>query len=444
MAPPVSAITPPDNQAPLDGATILRFAHAYESGGGTERYLEDLDRALLERNAMTVVRLHLTRNPSATQETQESIGRGQLIRVPLFVAPADPSRPETDEHSLRFRFKQQVRNWILYNPLVWRAVGAKWTARRRLPHRAAEARGAGNAAAAQMRARRVDLVMLHFFGGSDADDVATQARAQGVPFAVLNHYANDRFLHLAIRKHAEAANGVAGVNGLQVPGYLQHRFTNLSDGVDTAFFSAASAQPVPDGPPDPIILLPARVIREKGQLDLVRAVARLRDGGINCSLVFAGRVDTPEFLNELRREITRARLTESTRFLGGISAEALRNWYAASAVIAFPTYHHEGLGRVIIEAQAVGTPVIAYATGGVPDAIVSGTSGLLVRTGDIAGLTAGLRTLLASPSTRSAMAREGRRIAEQRFSLDALAQRHEEFYLRIIAEGRRDSRPMGS
>jgi len=45
---------------PLDGVTILRFAHAYGSGGGTERYLDDLNRALLARNAMTIVQIQLS------------------------------------------------------------------------------------------------------------------------------------------------------------------------------------------------------------------------------------------------------------------------------------------------------------------------------------------------------------------------------------------------
>ncbi|MCX6954322.1 MAG: hypothetical protein NTV51_19395, partial [Verrucomicrobia bacterium] len=64
---------------PLHGRTILRFAHAFESGGGTERYLDDLDHALLARNAMTVVRLHLTRRPPGFAPTEQAIGRGRLI-----------------------------------------------------------------------------------------------------------------------------------------------------------------------------------------------------------------------------------------------------------------------------------------------------------------------------------------------------------------------------
>jgi glycosyltransferase involved in cell wall biosynthesis len=416
---------------PLDGKTILRFAHAFASGGGTERYLDDLDRALLDRSAMTIVRLHLTRDdkPGSPQET--SVGRGQIVQIGLPAIPGATSTSDAGDGVLH-ELKQQVRNSLLYNPLVWRAFGAKWTLARRLPRRAGEAVGAGNCAADVMRSRPVDLAMMHFFGGSDADEIIAQARTFNVPVAVLNHYSNDRFLHLAIRKHALEAQGVAGVNGLQLPRYLRHRFTNLADGIDTDLFSRSSAHPVSNPPAGPVILLPARVIREKGQLDLVRAAESLRALGISCSLVFAGRCDTSAFQTELQREIARAGLTDSTRFVGNLSVPQLRDWYAASTIVAFPTYHHEGLGRVIIEAQSMEVPVVAYATGGVASAIEDRSTGMLVRTGDIENLTAKLRLLLTDPAMRASLAARGRIAVEKNFSLAALAKRHEDFYLRLI------------
>jgi len=418
---------------PLAGRTILRFAHAFDTGGGTERYLDDLDGALLERNSLTIIRVQITCATVGCDPEEVSIGRGKLIRVRLPLLAEGEGNSPADEQSLRFRIKQKLRDLVLYNPLVWNTAGRKWALGRPLPPRPGEAVGAGRVVAEAMRTRIVDLVMLHFFGGSDADEIITRARANNVPFAVLNHYSNDRFMHLAMRKHAMLADGVAGVNGLQVPAYLRHRFTNLSDGIDTDFFNRALARPVPDLPAGPIILLPARVVREKGPLDLVRAAGALREAGIKCTLIFAGRLDPSDFLDQLRNEISRLGMTESARFLGAIPVEALRDWYAAGMVMAFPTYHHEGLPRVVIEAQAMGIPVIAYATGGVPGAIVHENTGLLVPTGDVARLTQGLRRLLASGETRAAMGARGRQAVEKSFTLPALAARHEAFYLRSIA-----------
>ena len=423
----------------LNGLTVLRFAHAFESGGGTERYLDDLDSALLERNAMTIIRLHLTHKSSASAPTEDFIGQGRLIRVRLPVVPGNDSSTPSDDNSFRSRLKEWVRDWFLYNPLVWRAVGARRTSALHLPPYPGQAIGAGLATAELLHARKIDLVMLHYFGGADADEVMSATRKAQVPFAVLNHYSNDRFLHLSIRKHTMFAHGVAGVNGLGLPRYVRQGFANLSDGIDTDFFRRDKARPLTDPPASPVILLPARVVREKGQLDLVRAVAALRLSGLKCCIAFAGRVDSSSFVDELRQEISRAGMTGDVRFLGDLSVEGLRDWYAASTVVAFPTYHHEGLGRVIVEAQAMQTPVVAYATGGVPEGIVEGQTGFLVPTGDIAGLTGRLRELLTSSSLLTTMGTNGRKAAETHFSLAALADRHERFYLQVIADHKKSA-----
>jgi len=426
-------LAPALDREPLAGFTVLRFAHAFESGGGTERYLDDLDRALLERSATTVIRMHLTRDRRPKEQKEEGVGKGRLIRVPLpIVAEGDGEADEPDE-SFRSTLKKVVRDWIIYNPIVWRAGGARWTASLCMARKAGQAIGGGRAAAELFRTRQIDLVVMHFFGGSDADEVIAEARKRRVPVVLLNHYSNDRFLHLAIRKHAMLADGVAGVNGLNMPGYLRDRFVNLSDGIDINFFQRANAQPLINRPVQPIILMPARVVREKGQMDLIRAVASMRKRGVWCCIAFAGRTDDGEFLEELRLEIAREGMTESVWFLGNVELEELRDWYGASAVVAYPTYHHEGLPRAVIEAQAMSLPVVAYSTGGIAEGIASGKSGYLLGTGDLRGLEKCLNELLLSETARNAMGKRGREAVESRFSLSALAERHERFYNQAVS-----------
>ena len=421
---------------PLDGVTILRFAHAYGSGGGTERYLDDLNRALLARNAMTIVQIQLSHASVPALPTEESIGRGRLICLSLPIYPQSAAESLSDGLTLGYWLKQLFRDWVLYNPFVWKIGGAKWTLSHHITPRPGQAKGAGVAAAEVLRTHRVSLVVLHFFGGADAEAVITAAQNAGVPFVILNHYSNDRFLHLAVRKHAMLADGVSGVNGLSLPLYLRGRFTNLSDGIDIEFFRRAHARPLVLPPHLPIILQPARVVREKGQLDLVHAAASLKQSGLSSFIAFAGRADSSSFIDELRHEIDRLEMTENVRFLGNLSVEELRDWYAASTVVAFPTYHHEGLGRVIVEAQAVGVPVVAYATGGVAEGIIHGVTGYLLPTGDTRGLATYLGELLTSPSMRNTMGTHGRSTVEKHFSLSALADRHERFYVQIIEESK--------
>ena len=415
----------------LDGYAVLRFAHAFESGGGTERYLDDLDHSLLTRNVMQIVRIYLTRDLHYITRTEQKIGRGTLVRVRLPIYPGNDDG-NNDNEWFRFRLKQRLRDQVLYNPLVWTTFGARWTASYRLSHRPGQALGAGDAAADVLRNHHIDLVMLHFFGGADADEVMVESQKAGVPIALLNHYSNDRFLHLAVRKHAMQADLVAESTDWKCHTTCATASRNLSDGIDTAFFQRSNSRPLSDPPPHPIVLLPGRVVREKGQMDLIRAAALLRQSGVKCSLAFAGRINSSCFVHELHQAIARMGMNRQVHFLGELNVEELRDWYAASAVIAFPTYHDEGLGRVIVEAQAMSVPVVAYATGGVPEGIRSGHTGYLVPTGDIRGFADRLRELLASPFLRSSLGTNGRQTAETRFSLAALADRHERFYSQII------------
>jgi glycosyltransferase involved in cell wall biosynthesis len=426
----------PPSAAPmgrLDGRIIFRFAHAYESGGGTERYLDDLDNALLERNRMTIVRMHITRQTPVVRPPALNIGRGQLIRIPLPVHPSETKAADTEEGSGGW-LKEKLRDWFIYNPLVWAAYGARKTRGYRLPAKPGQAIAAGAATAEVLKTLRVDAAMLHFFGGADADEVMTQLAAAGVPFGLLNHFANDRFLHLSIRKHVMHADGVAGVNGRDLPSYVRAAFVNLADGIDVEFFRKENARPVAAPADAAILLLPARITREKGQLDLIRIAGKLKRAGTPCRVAFAGRVDGSSFVDELNQLIAAEGLADSVSFLGALGLEELRNWYAASSMVVLPTYHHEGLPRIILEAQAMHCPVVAYSTGGVADGIEHGRTGFLHKTGDLNGMFGSVRKLLLYPGLRAEFGSRGRRQVETHFSLSSLATRHENFYAALMAK----------
>lgn len=414
----------------LDGRTIIRFAHAFRSGGGMERILDDLDGILLARNSATIVRMHLA---SKSDETEQCMarGRGRLVLVPLEL-PDGHRQLAPDREQASPGLRTVVRNRILYQSLVWRLIGRRYVLRRPLRRRPGEVANAGPRFAAICERFKPDLCMMHFFGGSDADEIIHEARVRRIPVALENHFANERFLHAAIRRHAMVADAVAGMNGLDVPDYLQPRFVNLRDGIDLACFDPARAHAPSNRPPGPVLFLPSRIVRPKGQLDVVRAAARLTREGLNASVVFAGRVDSASFLNELKAEIQQLGLNDRVRFLGELSPEALRDWYAAATLLVFPTHHHEGLGRVIVEAQAMELPVVAYATGGVPEGIRDPETGFLVPTGDLGRLVERIGRLLRDPERRRLMGQAGRRFVMTEYSLEALARRHEAFYLNAI------------
>jgi hypothetical protein len=91
----------------------------------------------------------------------------------------------------------------------------------------------------------------------------------------------------------------------------------------------------------------------------------------------------------------------------------------------------EGLGSAALLALASGVPVIASNVGGLPEVVHHGDTGLLVEN-DVDHAAAALRELLDDPERGAAMGRRGRTMVEQRFSVDALAQRTAEVYERIL------------
>ncbi|MDQ8204994.1 glycosyltransferase family 4 protein [Pelagicoccus sp. SDUM812003] len=405
---------------------ILRFAHCFNSGGGTERYLEDLDTALLAKNPFTIFRIQFSET-GEKEISEKQVGLGKVITIGL---PRHSDDKGPKQERTQSRAKEQFRNHVLYNPLVWNAFTKRKIANYALKKEAGQVIGAGVAAKEIFRNHKIDLCMMHFFGGSDAEEVILAARKVKVPIAVQNHYSNDRFLHLAIRKHAMLADATSGVNSLQVPKYLKGQFHNLSDGIDTEFFTPIEID-LEAQKNEQVILLPARVVPEKGQEDLIEVLSKLHQDFPKARIAFAGRATDEVFNKKLRQKAEQYGILQNVEFLGDLDVHQLKQQYQRSSLVAFPSYHHEGLGRIIVEAQSMEKPVVAYATGGVPDGIKDEETGFLVKTGDIKGMTQKLAVLLRSDNHRTAMGQKGRKYVLEYFSLEALAARHLAFYQEV-------------
>ena len=106
----------------LDDVTILRFAKAFRSGGGMEKYLEDLDSILLKRNKITLIRLYLDPGTKTERPTIKKIGKGNLIEIPMpvreMVNQFKPDYQKYKESGISF-IKIIFREWIIYNPLLY-------------------------------------------------------------------------------------------------------------------------------------------------------------------------------------------------------------------------------------------------------------------------------------------------------------------------------------
>jgi glycosyltransferase involved in cell wall biosynthesis len=89
---------------------------------------------------------------------------------------------------------------------------------------------------------------------------------------------------------------------------------------------------------------------------------------------------------------------------------------------------------VLLEAMALGTPILASAVGGVSNVVLPDRTGLLFPAGDVTALCASLQQSLGAPAERAEMARRGREDVRRRFSAEAMATRYADLYARVLAE----------
>jgi glycosyltransferase involved in cell wall biosynthesis len=142
----------------------------------------------------------------------------------------------------------------------------------------------------------------------------------------------------------------------------------------------------------PIILMPARLSRKKGHLVLVEALAKLKRTDICCIMVgddgrqTAYRTALLEFIHDCGLDSVVRLLPPATDMAAA---------YSLAAVVVAPSIKAEGFGRVPVEGQAMGCPVIASDIGGFRETIVDGLTGLLVPAGNSGRLADAIGSALA-------------------------------------------------
>ena len=179
---------------------------------------------------------------------------------------------------------------------------------------------------------------------------------------------------------------------------------------------------------DPTVAYLGRLKKYK-RVDLVlRAVALLRDRGMEVKLIVAGKGDARQALEETARGLG---ILDRVRFAGFVPDDEKRDILAGSWVHAL-TSPKEGWGIASVEASACGTATVASDSPGLRETVRHGETGLLVPHGDVEALADALARVL-EPESRDRMGRAARVMAE-RFSWDGVADAIEEL-LRSLAEG---------
>ncbi len=167
----------------------------------------------------------------------------------------------------------------------------------------------------------------------------------------------------------------------------------------------------------------------KGFPDLIGAVARLAQRRPRLALVIAGR--TGALTAELEARIAAAGLGSRVRLLG--HRDDLPELLAAADLLAFPSLY-EGMPGAVIEAMALGLPVVAADIPAVVEVVEPGASALLAPAGDPAALAAAIEAVLDDPARAAALGRRGREIFLERFTLDRSVQGMLDLYRGLLAD----------
>jgi glycosyltransferase involved in cell wall biosynthesis len=169
----------------------------------------------------------------------------------------------------------------------------------------------------------------------------------------------------------------------------------------------------------PVILYIGRLVPEKGQTVLLEAMARLTERGIDVELQLAG---DGALRPELERSAARLDIADRVSFLGAVGQEELRELYEAASIFCLPSFA-EGVPVVLMEAMAMGLPVVTTRIAGIPELVEHERSGILVAPGRADELTDSLAGLLEEPGLRDNLGANGRRAVAAGFDSEASALR---------------------
>jgi glycosyltransferase involved in cell wall biosynthesis len=275
-------------------------------------------------------------------------------------------------------------------------------------------------------ARKLGIPLVVTFGGYEVtatDDDIRQGRTRGRVY-LRRREAMKRQVQLIITV-SEFLSRQAVERGWP-PGKIvvRHR------GIDTERFTPEGAPPL--SARAPIVFFAGRLIQVKGTAYLLRAMSEVQAHVPGAELVVAG-------AGELRRALEREarELGVRVRFLGQVTPEVMRACYAEAQVYCVPsitaeTGQQEALSNALLEAMAAGLPVVASASGGIPEAV--GQSGLLVPERDAGALATALLAVLSDPALRESIGAAARRRITTHFELSKQSSQLEELYDRARRE----------
>jgi glycosyltransferase involved in cell wall biosynthesis len=376
------------------------------AGAGISRYLESLNRALLSQEKIRIHIVYPVQGEHIVNE--ENVGKGVIIHHRLRVQPSSLSSPFSLLNKIQqiakaiavIARKEHVHVIHTHTPFapVW--IIASWRA-----------------------SRRVGIPCV-----ATAHNVLLSRPALSVLTYCIVNVLIARGLYLT-GVCEETLRGILGAKPA------------IGSGIDTTFFDPqnVSEEDIREfkslyGLSDcPLIFYPARILKNKGQMDLLRVAKKLFDDGVQIQILLMGDEQDKKYADCLHAEILRLKLQDRVKILPHDSPNKVCIGYAASSIVVFPSYD-EALGLIALEAAAMERPVVAYNAGGLREAVIHGKNGYIARKGDVDAMCQYVKKLLQNDCLRSNMGKNGREFVKNLYDSMILADRHLKLYRELAGK----------
>jgi glycosyltransferase involved in cell wall biosynthesis len=304
--------------------------------------------------------------------------------------------------------------------------------------------GPSDRQAARVRALSPALIHAHF--GPDATHAMPLARALGVPLVVTHHgydvttedhaLARSASLRLYLKRRVRLYDAAALV--LCVSRFVRDKAVSKGAppertlvhyiGIDIGRFT-----PDPSVTRSDTVLFVGRLVENKGCQQLLSAMRLVQQPRPDCQLVIIGDGPLRPRLEQAARQLALRHVS----FLSTQPSGLVRHWMNRARVFSVPSVTvdsgaSEGFGMVFAEAQAMGLPVASFATGGIPEAVVDGGTGLLARERDTAALAQNVIALLSDRSMWERFSEAGQRRARELFDIRRQTAALEDIYRAVL------------
>jgi len=212
------------------------------------------------------------------------------------------------------------------------------------------------------------------------------------------------------------------------------KFVTIHNGVDLDAFRAGARPSPPAGleirDDETVLVCAGRVEPMKGQACLVEALGKLRERRLSLRLLLCGEIADEGYREHCEEIGRRCGIADRVRFLG--HRDDIAEVLAAADLVVMPSLSGEAFPRAVIEAMAMGRPVVATDVGGTREAIDEGVTGHVVPPGDAEALADRIARLAGNKAMRAAMGQAARRRAEEHFSVEQNARATEKLYREMM------------